>query len=149
MSESREWERRGGQTLRSPAANRLSCGSMNKISAFLHVAAGTGFTMPEQELHVVTGAFGYSGKYIASRLLQEGYRVRTLTNSPHRANPFAGAVEARPFRFDDMDQLTDSLRGAAVLYNTYWVRFSYGDSSHSMAVENTLKLFLPSPYRLP
>ncbi|MGB8643723.1 MAG: NAD-dependent epimerase/dehydratase family protein, partial [Anaerolineae bacterium] len=36
--------------------------------------------MAEQELHVVTGAFGYSGKYIAARLLQAGHRVRTLTN---------------------------------------------------------------------
>ena len=33
-----------------------------------------------QELHVVTGAFGYSGKYIATRLLAEGRRVRTLTD---------------------------------------------------------------------
>jgi uncharacterized protein YbjT (DUF2867 family) len=97
--------------------------------------------MSERELCVVTGAFGYSGKYIASRLLEGGYRVRTLTHSPHRANPFAGAVEARPFHFDDVAQLTASLRGATVLYNTYWVRFNQGDSSHSTAVENTLKLF--------
>ena len=33
------------------------------------------------------------------------------------------------------------MRGAAVFYNTYWVRFNYGDFSHSAAVENTLKLF--------
>ncbi|MGE5139222.1 MAG: NAD-dependent epimerase/dehydratase family protein, partial [Rudaea sp.] len=46
-----------------------------------------------QELHVVTGAFGYSGKYIASRLLAAGHRVRTLTNSTRRGNPFAGRVE--------------------------------------------------------
>ena len=30
--------------------------------------------MSEQELHVVTGAFGSSGKHIASRLLAEGRR---------------------------------------------------------------------------
>jgi len=40
--------------------------------------------MPAQELHVVTGAFGYSGKYLAARLLQAGHRVRTLTNSIDR-----------------------------------------------------------------
>jgi NADH dehydrogenase len=36
------------------------------------------------ELHVVTGAFGYSGKYITLRLLEAGRRVRTLTNSLQR-----------------------------------------------------------------
>lgn len=97
--------------------------------------------MPERELHIVTGAFGYSGKYIAARLLKEGHRVRTLTNSVNRANPFEGEVEVYPFYFDDMDKLTDSLRGASVLYNTYWVRFNYTDFKHAAAVENTLKLF--------
>ena len=49
--------------------------------------------MAIQEVHVVTGAFGYSGKYIARRLLEAGRRVRTLTNSPHRNNPFGEKVE--------------------------------------------------------
>ncbi len=97
--------------------------------------------MPEQELHIVTGAFGYSGKYIATRLLKEGCCVRTLTNSVGRANPFAGQVEARPFHWDDLDALADSVYGATVLYNTYWVRFNYTDFKHAVAVENTLKLF--------
>ena len=34
----------------------------------------------------VTGAYGYSGQYIAQRLLDAGHEVYTLTNSPHRAN---------------------------------------------------------------
>jgi len=97
--------------------------------------------MPAQGLHVVTGAFGYSGKYIAARLLQAGHRVRTLTNSPGRPNPFAGQVETRPLEFADHGKLVESLRGAAVFYNTYWVRFNYGAFSHSAAVENTLRLF--------
>jgi uncharacterized protein YbjT (DUF2867 family) len=97
--------------------------------------------MPAQDLHVVTGAFGYSGKYIAARLLQAGHRVRTLTNSVGRANPFGDRVEARPFHFTDKAKLVESLRGAAVFYNTYWVRFNHGDFSHSTAVDNTMKLF--------
>ena len=32
------------------------------------------------------------------------------------------------------------MRGASVLYNTYWVRFSYGDLSHERAVQNTKAL---------
>jgi len=97
--------------------------------------------MPAQDLQVVTGAFGYSGKYIAARLLQAGHRVRTLTNSVGRANPFGDQVEARPFHFADKAMLVESLRGATVFYNTYWVRFNHGDFSHSTAVANTLKLF--------
>lgn len=92
-------------------------------------------------LQIVTGAFGYSGRYIASRLLQAGCRVRTLTNSPQRPNPFRGQVEVRPFDFDDPRRLAESMEGAEVLYNTYWVRFNHGDFNHSQAVENTLKLF--------
>jgi uncharacterized protein YbjT (DUF2867 family) len=95
------------------------------------------------ELHVVTGAFGYSGKYIATRLLEAGVRVRTLTNSTQRANPFGFKVEAQPFHFDQPAALIESLRGAAVLYNTYWIRFNAKEPGfqHSVAVENTLKLF--------
>ncbi len=94
-----------------------------------------------QELHVVTGAFGYSGKYIAARLLAAGHPVRTLTNSPDRPNPFGGQVEAHPFNFDQREKLTESLRGAEVLYNTYWVRFNHSLFNHEDAVGNMLTLF--------
>jgi len=95
------------------------------------------------DLHVVTGAFGYSGKYIAARLLEAGCRVRTLTNSTRRANPFEGRIDVHPFNFDDPGQLAASLEGASVLYNTYWIRFNYERAgfAHATAVVNTLKLF--------
>lgn len=78
---------------------------------------------------------------MTARLLAAGHRVRTLTNSLQRVNPFGDAVEARPFDFDQPGKLIESLYGAAVLYNTYWVRFTHGSFSHAGAVENTLKLF--------
>jgi len=90
---------------------------------------------------VVTGAFGYSGRYIAARLLEAGHNVRTLTNSPNRRNPFGGRVEAHLFHFDRPEQLRASLEGASVLYNTYWVRFNYADFRYSQAVANTRILF--------
>jgi nucleoside-diphosphate-sugar epimerase len=95
------------------------------------------------ELHVVTGAFGYSGKYITTRLLEAGVRVRTLTNSTQRANPFGNRVEVHPFNFDHQAALVESLRSVSVLYNTYWIRFNTKEPGfqHSVAVENTLKLF--------
>ena len=94
-----------------------------------------------REIHAVTGAFGYSGRYIAKRLLDRGHRVITLTNSIHRANPFGGQVRAYPFDFDRPAKLAESLKGVSVLHNTYWVRFNHARFKHASAVENTRTLF--------
>ncbi len=92
-------------------------------------------------LHAVTGAFGYSGRYIAKRLLDKGHEVITLTNSVNRANPFDGQVKPCPFDFDNPKELTKSLHGVSVLYNTYWVRFNHKMFQHADAVKNTLILY--------
>ena len=89
----------------------------------------------------VTGAFGYSGRYIAQRLLQEDHHVITLTNSVKRRNPFGDKLRAFPFQFDAPERLTESLRGTDVLINTYWVRFDHGLFTHNEAVANTKVLF--------
>lgn len=95
----------------------------------------------KKTFHAVTGAFGYSGKYITKRLLDRGHEVITLTNSPDRPNPFAGRVKAYPFNFDNPEELTQSLQGVSVLYNTYWVRFNHRLFKHADAVANTERLF--------
>ena len=94
--------------------------------------------------HVVTGAFGYSGRWIARELLSRGKKVRTLTNAVGRDDPFQGMVEVMPIDFSNHDLLVSSLRGADVLYNTYWVRYKNRKDgyAHEIAVENTRKLFL-------
>jgi NADH dehydrogenase len=97
--------------------------------------------MDSRPIHAVTGAFGYSGRYIAARLLTEGRRVITLTNSVGRDNPFGAQVAAYPFSFEQPERLVESLRGAEVLYNTYWVRFNHASFTHADAVQNTLTLF--------
>ena len=89
----------------------------------------------------VTGAFGYSGRYIATRLLGAGHDVITLTNSMHRVNPFGEKVIAFPFHFDEPHKLRDSLRGVDTLVNTYWVRFDHRLFTHEQAVANTKVLF--------
>lgn len=94
-----------------------------------------------QDFDVVTGSFGYSGKYITQRLLESGRKVITLTGNPQRESPFGKAVPAYPFHFDDPAALQETLRGAHTLYNTYWVRFDYRDRSYQQAVENTRRLF--------
>ena len=88
-------------------------------------------------ISVVTGAFGYTGRYIAQRLLDEGQSVRNLTRSPANFSPFGDRVERHPLDFDNAPQLTESLRGAATLYNTYWIRFARGSVNHNTAVRNS------------
>jgi NADH dehydrogenase len=93
--------------------------------------------MAEPPFSVITGAYGFTGKYIARRLLANGERVVTLTGNPTRPNEFGNRVEARPLRFEDPGELESSLRGATVLYNSYWIRFDYGAQTFARAVENT------------
>jgi NADH dehydrogenase len=89
----------------------------------------------------VTGAFGYSGRYITQRALAAGHTVITLTNSVRRENPFDGKVQAFPFNFDQPARLAESLKGVDALINTYWVRFDHNGFSHRQTVENTRVLF--------
>lgn len=89
----------------------------------------------------MTGAFGYSGRYIAKRLLEQEYTVTTLTNSVHRENPFGERIKVYPFNFNEPDKLKESLEGVSVLYNTYWVRFNHKLFTYADAVKNTLVLF--------
>ncbi len=97
--------------------------------------------MSARSLHAVTGAFGYSGQYIARRLLAAGLGVRTLTASPQRTNPFGNTVEVCGIHWESSDELTRALRGAEVLYNTYWVRFNARQFCFAQAVENSRRLF--------
>ena len=96
---------------------------------------------PPAELNAVTGAFGYSGRYIARRLLDQGKRILTLTGHPDRPNPFGGSVAIVPFNFERPAALARSLEGVETLYNTYWVRFSRGPATYDRAVRNIKTLF--------
>jgi uncharacterized protein YbjT (DUF2867 family) len=92
--------------------------------------------------YAVTGAYGYSGKYITRRLLAAGATVSTLTNSLHKDNPFGEVVKAYPFNFNQPDLLARSLEGVDVLVNTYWVRFNYKTFTQARAVRNSEVLFV-------
>jgi uncharacterized protein YbjT (DUF2867 family) len=95
---------------------------------------------PAQPTAIVTGAFGFTGRAIAGRLLAAGWRVRTLTGLPARLSPFGARVPAAPYRFDDPEALAESLAGAAVLFNTYWIRFPRRRTTFATAVANSEKL---------
>lgn len=96
--------------------------------------------MDTEELEVVTGAFSHTGQYIARRLLGMGRRVRTLTGHVAARETVAQNVEAFPFNFDKPHELSESLRGAMTLYNTYWIRFSHGQMTFDKAVDNSKTL---------
>ena len=96
---------------------------------------------PHPDLAVVTGAFSYTGRYVTRRLLDQGVRVRTLTRSPDVEDPFGGRVEVAPLDFSDRDGLRQSMLGAGVFYNTYWIRYTHGRITFDLAVENTRTLF--------
>jgi NADH dehydrogenase len=89
-------------------------------------------------MDVVTGAFSYTGRWIADELLQRGRDVVTLSRS---AAPTGSPIAARPLQFADLEALTRSLEGAQTLYNTYWIRFERGTSTFERAVANTRALF--------
>jgi uncharacterized protein YbjT (DUF2867 family) len=119
--------------------------------------------------YAVTGAFGFTGRHIAARLLADGHQVLTLTNHRAPVSPPTTATSTRlapavpsatppapgpapalavpvqpiavaPLVFDRA-ALTRSLAGIDTLFNTYWVRFARGDTSHDLAVRNSLTLF--------
>ena len=92
-------------------------------------------------IHAVTGAFGYSGRYIARRLLSTGFQVITLTNSVDRDDEFGAQIKSYPFSFDNPKLLTKALEHVDILYNTYWVRFNHKYFKHADAVSNTKTLF--------
>ena len=96
--------------------------------------------MNNSDLNVVTGAFGYTGRYITQKLLSDGRKVRTVTGHPDRENPFGDQVKAYPLDFSDPKSLAENLSGATTLYNTYWVRFPRGGATFDTAVENTKTL---------
>ncbi|HEV2033480.1 MAG TPA: NAD(P)H-binding protein [Candidatus Dormibacteraeota bacterium] len=93
--------------------------------------------MMEAGFDVVTGAFSFTGRFIARRLLAAGRPVRTLTNHPKRPGADDIQVDVAPLQFINRAALVESLRGAEVLYNTYWIRFPHGATYFGDAVANT------------
>jgi nucleoside-diphosphate-sugar epimerase len=90
-----------------------------------------------QGFDVVTGAYSFTGRFLARRLLAMERRLKTLTNHPRREGAEDVTAEVAPLQFTDRAALVESLRGAEVLYNTYWVRFRHGKVRFGDAVANT------------
>ncbi len=97
--------------------------------------------MESPRTHTVTGATGYTGRYITDLLLRQGYRVQSITGHPERSNPFADRVPLHPFNFDRPDLLEETLAGTDTLFNTYWIRVNYRGRTHQQCVEQTRVMF--------
>ena len=82
--------------------------------------------MNQKMKHTVTGATGYTGRYITRRLLELGHQVQSITGHPGRENSFGDRVKLNPFNFDRPDRLRETPGGADTLFNTYWIRVNHG-----------------------
>lgn len=92
-------------------------------------------------MDVVTGSFGYIGKYVTHELLNKGRKVKTITTHPNKPNPFGDKVQGATYNFDNPDKLIETLSGCDTLFNTYWIRFNYRNWSFDKALNNTKTLF--------
>ena len=97
--------------------------------------------MSQPLTHTVTGATGYTGRYITGLLLERGDLVQSITGHPDRHSPFGDRVKAHPFNFDQPALLEQTLAGTDTLFNTYWIRFNLGDRTFERCVEETRTLF--------
>ncbi len=88
----------------------------------------------------VTGAYGFSGKYIAEKFLSHGYELITLTSHPKTFSSGAPQIKALPFDFSNVSQMKSYLEGCDVFINTYWVRFAYRQITFDQAVRNSFAL---------
>ena len=91
--------------------------------------------------HTVTGATGYTGRYITTRLLGKGDEVQSLTGHPDRPNPFGDRVSLIPFNFEEPETLRRSLEGTDTLFNTYWIRVDHRGRTHQQCVDQTKVMF--------
>ncbi|MGL4207800.1 MAG: NAD-dependent epimerase/dehydratase family protein [Candidatus Adiutrix sp.] len=95
--------------------------------------------------HVITGAFGYTGAYLARKLFAAGgpdVEVHTLSKTVPADIPHGlGQVKHHYLDFDNQKALVQSLYGTETLYNTYWVRFNHKNFTYAQALINSKNLF--------
>ena len=93
-------------------------------------------------LNIVTGAFGYAGRYIAQALLERGQRVETITNRTREEVDQDemvnwDSVQPRPYQFQHPGKLSHTLQDCDTLYNTYWVRLAQDPLEFTQALRNS------------
>ena len=89
----------------------------------------------------VTGAFGFTGRAIATGLLAAGRDVVTLSRRTAPSDPLAARITVEPLDFAQPERLVEALSGVDTMYNTYWLRFPRADMGYERAVEQSAILF--------
>lgn len=75
----------------------------------------------------VTGAFGFTGRAIAERLLEARHEVVTLSRRSGDGDPLASRLAAiHPLDASRPEAFRAALEGVEVLFNTWWLRFPRG-----------------------
>jgi uncharacterized protein YbjT (DUF2867 family) len=90
-------------------------------------------------LDAVTGAFSFTGRAIAARLLADGRDVVALVRRSE-PNPFGGRIRVAPLAFGEPAAVAASIAGVDTLYNTYWIRFPRGAVTFGQATARTVVL---------
>lgn len=92
-------------------------------------------------MDAVTGAFGFTGRHIAERLLGLGREVVTLSRRSGDGDPLAARVTIRRLDFGQRSALPGALAGVDTLYNTYWMRFPRRGRTFESLVGESRELF--------
>jgi NADH dehydrogenase len=88
----------------------------------------------------ITGAFGFTGRAIAWRLLGADREVVTLSRRKGTGDPLASRIRVEPFDPARPANLAAALAGVDTLYNTYWMRFPRDGMTFDHAVERSALL---------
>ncbi len=92
-------------------------------------------------LHAVTGAFGFTGRALAERLLARGDAVVTITRRSGAGDPLLSRLASViPFDVSRPGDLVAAFDGVDTLFNTYWLRFPRGKDTFEAAVAKSATL---------
>ena len=87
-----------------------------------------------ENVAAVTGAWSFSGRHVAQRLLADGSTLRSISNrSPSpEADPYDGLVRRIGYTHD-VDRLATELTGCRVLVSNFWTRHDKAPIGHKGA----------------
>lgn len=84
----------------------------------------------------LTGAFSYTGRYIARKLIENGIVFKAITNHPRSLLFPDVTIPVSPLQFTNSELMVEAMAGSDVFINTYWIRYPYRSLTHEKAVEN-------------
>lgn len=90
---------------------------------------------PNQELHVILGVSGNSGKFVAEELQRLGYRVRGISRSGK------GPSSIETFKADALnrEQLTQAVKGATTIYHCLGLPYTQWFEKHPIIMRNLIQ----------